>query len=161
MEQKRTAQLLEDALHAVRAAAEDGVVAGGGTALAQIASTLDPIIANSKGDVAEGVKLVKAALMKPLWRIAANAGGDADAIVVKVGGLEAGRGYNAALGEYQDMFKAGVVDPVRVTSVALANAASVATLILTTETLVGDFTEADDPTEGPTRGGGAEKLGRK
>ena len=86
MEQKRTAQLLEDALHAVRAAAEDGVVAGGGTALAQIASTLDPIIANSKGDVAEGVRLVKAALMKPLWRIAANAGGDADAIVVKVGG---------------------------------------------------------------------------
>ncbi len=71
-----------------------------------------------------------------------------------------GTGYNAAVGYFQDMFQAGVVDPVRVTMTALANVASVATLILTTETLVGDFTEAEDPTEGPTRGGGAERLGR-
>ena len=72
--------------------------------------------------------------------------------------LPEGTGYNAAIGRFQDMFAAGVVDPVRVTATALANAASVATLILTTETLVGDFTEAEDPTAGPSRGGGAETL---
>ena len=160
VEQRRTAQLIEDALHAVRAAAEDGVVAGGGAALAHLAPSLESVIADAKTDVAEGVRLVQAALKRPLWRIVTNAGGDADAIVAEASALPEAEGYNAALGYFQDMFKAGVVDPVRVTSTALANAASVATLILTTETLVGDFTETLDPTEGPTRGGGAENLGR-
>ncbi len=159
--QKRTAQLIEDALHAVRAAAEDGVVAGGGAALAHIAPALEAVIANAKTDVAEGARLVQLALKRPLWRIVTNAGGDADAIVAEASRLPEGTGYNAAVGYFQDMFQAGVVDPVRVTTTALANAASVATLILTTETLVGDFAEAEDPTEGPTRGGGAEKLGRQ
>ena len=160
VEQKRTAQLIEDALHAVRAAAEDGVVAGGGAALAHVAPTLEPVIADAKSDVAEGARLVQLALKRPLWRIVTNAGADGDSVVAEASRLPEGTGYNAAIGRFQDMFEAGVVDPLRVTSAALANAASVATLILTTETLVGDFTEAEDPTAGPSRGGGAEKLGR-
>ena len=102
--------------------------------------------------------IVASVLKRPLSRIAANAGADGDSIVAEAIRLPEGTGYNAAIGQFQDMFAAGVVDPVRVTSTALANAASVATLILTTETLVGDFTETEDPTAGPTRGGGAEKL---
>jgi chaperonin GroEL len=160
VEQKRTAQLIEDALHAVRAAAEEGVAPGGGTTLCQLAPELERVIAETQGDVAEGVRIVQAAMSRPLWRIATNAGRDADAIVKEVQRAERGRGYNAAIGKYQNMVEAGIIDPVRVTSLALANAASVATLILTTETLVADFTEEPDPTEGPTRGGGAEKLGR-
>jgi chaperonin GroEL len=160
VEQKRTAQLIEDALHAVRAAAEEGVAPGGGSTLCQLSPALDRLIAQESGDVAEGVRIVQAALSRPLWRIATNAGRDADAIVAQVAKAADGHGYNAATGAFEDMIEAGIVDPVRVTSAAIGNAASVATLILTTETLVADFTEAPDPTEGPTRGGGAEKLGR-
>ncbi|OHV72690.1 molecular chaperone GroEL [Ensifer sp. LCM 4579] len=160
VEQKRTIQLIEDSLHAVRAAVEDGVVAGGGTALAQIAPVLDAVLAKTAGDVAEGVRLVKSVLSRPLWRIVENAGGDPDAVVAKVSSVNGGFGYNAALGEYQNMYEAGIIDPVRVTCTALKNAASVANLILTTETLVGDLAEDEDPTAGPALGGGAEKLGR-
>ncbi|MDK1389440.1 molecular chaperone GroEL [Sinorhizobium sp. 7-81] len=160
VEQKRAIQLIEDSLHAVRAAIEDGVVAGGGTALAQIAPVLDGVLAEAKGDVAEGVRLVHAVLSRPLWRIVENAGGDPEAVVAKVSSVNGGFGYNAALGEYQNMYEAGIIDPVRVTCTALKNAASVAKLILTTETLVGDLAEDEDPTAGPALGGGAEKLGR-
>lgn len=159
-EQKRTIQLIEDSLHAVRAAVEDGIVAGGGTALAQIAPVLDAVLAKASGDVAEGVRLVKSVLSRPLWRIVENAGGDAEAVVARVSSVNGGFGYNAALGEYQNMYEAGIIDPVRVTCTALKNAASVAKLILTTETLVGDLAEDEDPTAGPALGGGAEKLGR-
>ncbi|MBP2236379.1 chaperonin GroEL [Sinorhizobium kostiense] len=160
VEQKRTIQLIEDSLHAVRAAVEDGVVAGGGTALAQVAPVLDAVFAKASGDVAEGVRLVKSVLSRPLWRIVENAGGDPEAVVARVSGVNGGFGYNAALGEYQNMYEAGIIDPVRVTCTALKNAASVAKLILTTETLVGDLAEDEDPTAGPALGGGAEKLGR-
>jgi chaperonin GroEL len=159
VEQKRTAQLIEDALNAVRAAAEGGVVAGGGAALTHLALTLDPVISEAKADVSEGVRIVQQALRRPLWRIATNAGGDGDAIVAEVTRLPESEGYNAAVGSFQDMFKAGIIDPARVTCAALANAASVATLILTTETLVSDFAQEEDPTAGPARGGGSEKLG--
>lgn len=160
VEQKRTIQLIEDSLAAVRAAVEEGVVAGGGSALAQIAPVLDPLLASVQGDVAEGVRLVKSVLTRPLWRIVSNAGGDADTVVERVASVNGGFGYNAALGEYQNMYDAGVIDPVRVTCTALINAASVAKLILTTETLVGDLAEDEDPTAGPALGGGAERLGR-
>jgi chaperonin GroEL len=160
VEQKRTIQLIEDSLHAVRAAAEEGVVAGGGSALAQIAPVLDAVLATVSGDVAEGVKLVQSVLSRPLWRIATNAGGDPDAIIAEVTRVNSGYGYNAAIGKYQNMIEAGIIDPVRVTYTALRNAASVATLILTTETLIGDLEEDEDPTEGPALGGGSEKLGR-
>ncbi|TIM63741.1 MAG: chaperonin GroEL, partial [Mesorhizobium sp.] len=154
VEQKRTIQLIEDSLNAVRAASEEGVVAGGGSALAQIAPLLDKMAADVDGDVAEGVRLVRSVLSRPLWRIAVNAGADPEAVVAEVTRI------NASAGSYQNMFEAGIIDPVRVTYTALANAASVATLILTTETLIGHLAEDEDPTAGPARGGGSEKLGR-
>ncbi|MFO1072463.1 MAG: molecular chaperone GroEL [Geminicoccaceae bacterium] len=160
VEQKRTIQLIEDALHAVRAAAEEGVVAGGGVALAQAAPALEAVLATAEGDVAEGVRLVRGVLSRPLARIALNAGADAEAVVVEVGRVNGGHGFNAATGRFQNMFEAGIVDPVLVTMSALRNAASVATLILTTETLIGDLPEGIDPTAGPALGGGAERLGR-
>ncbi|MBU1827953.1 MAG: chaperonin GroEL, partial [Alphaproteobacteria bacterium] len=159
VEQKRTIQLIEDALCAVRAAAEDGVVAGGGTALAQIAPCLDGV--KAEGDVAKGVELVRSILTQPVRRIASNAGADVDAVAKAVVGGATGHGFNAATGEFGDMYAMGIIDPARVPASALVNAASVAQLILTTETLVGDLAEGEaDPTEGPARGGGAELLGR-
>ncbi len=159
VEQKRTIQLIEDALCAVRAAADDGVVAGGGTALAQIADCLDSL--DALGDVAKGIQLVRSILTTPVRRIARNAGADMEVVSEKVAGGPAGYGYNAATGAYGDMFEAGIIDPARVPASALVNAASVATLILTTETLIGDLEEGEaDPTEGPALGGGAELLGR-
>ena len=160
VEQKRTIQLIEDSLHAVRAAAEEGIVAGGGSALAQSAPVLDAMLKTVSGDVAEGVLLVKSVLTRPLWRIATNAGGDPDVIIEEVTRVNSGHGYNAAKGTFQNMIDAGIIDPVRVTYTALRNAASVAKLILTTETLIGDLAENEDPTAGAALGGGAEKLGR-
>lgn len=159
VEQKRTIQLIEDALCAVRAAAEDGVVAGGGTALAQVAGCLDNL--EAIGDVAKGIQLVRSILTTPVRRIARNAGADMEVVSEKVAGGPMGYGYDAATGAYGDMFEAGIIDPARVPASALVNAASVATLILTTETLIGDLEEGEaDPTEGPALGGGAELLGR-
>lgn len=160
VEQKRTIQLIEDSLAAVRAAVEEGVVAGGGVALAQIGPVVDQAIAEATGDVAEGARLVRAVLSRPLWRIVRNSGGDADQVVAEVSKVNGGFGYNAAVGDFGNMYEAGIIDPVRVTCAALENAASVAKLILTTETLVGDLAEDEDPTAGPALGGGAEKLGR-
>lgn len=159
VEQKRTIQLIEDALCAVRAAAEDGVVAGGGIALAQIAPCLDDLAVS--GDMARGVALVRSILTQPVRRIARNAGADAETVASKVVAAPRDHGYNAATGEFGDMFEAEIIDPARVSASALVNAASVATLILTTETLIGDLQEGEaDPTEGPALGGGAERLGR-
>ncbi|MEY8828412.1 molecular chaperone GroEL [Sedimentitalea sp. XS_ASV28] len=160
VEQKRTIQLIEDALCAVRAAAEDGVVAGGGTALAQIAPCLDDL--DVSGDMARGVALVRSILTQPVRRIARNAGADDDTVCEKVVNAARDHGYDAATGGFGDMFEAGIIDPARVPASALVNAASVATLILTTETLIGDLEEGEaDPTEGPALGGGAELLGRQ
>ncbi|MCV3274263.1 molecular chaperone GroEL [Roseobacter sinensis] len=161
VEQKRKIQLIEDSLSAVKAASEDGVVAGGGTALAQIGSTLEDLVSGNESDVCKGVELVRSVLTRPVERIASNAGADPKAVVASVADGHAGHGYDAASGEFVDMFETGIIDPVRVTASALVNAASVATLILTTETLVGDLEEGEaDPTEGPALGGGAELLGR-
>ena len=160
VEQKRTIQLIEDALNAVRAASDEGVVAGGGSALAQIGPSLDALERKVEGDVRDGVELVRSVLTRPLWRIATNAGQNADEIVAEVSRVNGGFGYDAASGAFVNMFEAGIVDPVRVTVSALKNAASVATLIMTTETLIGDRPEYEDPTSGPALGGGAEKLGR-
>lgn len=159
VEQKRKIQLIEDALCAVRAAAEDGVVAGGGTALAQAAPVLGNL--SAIGDIGKGIDLVRSVLTQPVWRIATNAGADPETVVGKVTGGENGHGYDAATGNFGDMYDAGIIDPARVPASALVNAASVATLILTTETLIGDLDEGEaDPTEGPALGGGAELLGR-
>lgn len=161
VEQKRKIQLIEDSLCAVQAAAEDGVVAGGGTALAQIAHTLEEAVNANRGDVRKGIDLLRSVLTRPLERIALNAGANAEKVVADVSAAPTGQGYDASVGAYSDMFEVGVIDPVRVTTSALVNAASVATLILTTETLIADLAEGEaDPTAGPALGGGAELLGR-
>ena len=161
VEQKRTVQLIDDALNAVRAAAEEGVVSGGGSALIHCAAALDEIASQAEGDVARGIEIVRETLTEPLTRIAHNAGRDPEQIVTEVKETNSGHGYNAATGEFVNMYDAGIIDPVRVTYSALTNAASVATLILTTETLIGDLGEDEDPTAGPALGGGAEHLGRE
>lgn len=160
VEQKRTIQLIDDSLSAVRAAAEEGVVSGGGSALIHSEKALNKISTSSNDDIARGIEIVRQTLCQPLRRIANNAGRDSEKIVAEVQRVNSGNGYNAATGEFVNMYDAGIVDPVRVTYSALTNAASVATLILTTETLIGDLGEDEDPTAGPALGGGSENLGR-
>ena len=161
VEQKRAAQLIDDALNAVRSAIEEGVLIGGGVSYARAAPALDELIAGTEGDVKKGVELVRSILSRPLARLALNAGRDPNEVVKKVAQLGAREGFDALQGTYGDLLEARIVDPLRVSTVALRNAASVATLILTTETLVGDQEEEDDPTAGAALGGGAETLGRK
>lgn len=160
VEQKRRVQLIEDALNAARAAVAEGVVAGGGTALLQLAPMLDRLAdARELGEAARsGVQLVKRVMEVPARRIAINCGLDDDAVITRVRGAPLGTGFDAANGELTDLFAAGVIDPVRVTCTALRNAASVATLILTTQTLIADRPEHEDPTAGPAMGGGGELL---
>jgi chaperonin GroEL len=161
VEQKRTIQLIEDSLNAVRAAQDEGVLVGGGVALARVAPTLAALSKTVAGDIRKGVDLVQSVLTLPLARIAFNAGAEPNEVVGKVAGMTGAHGYNAETGVYEDLMQAGVIDPVRVTCSALVNAGSVARLILTTETLIADLKEDEDPTAGGALGGGAEKLGRK
>jgi chaperonin GroEL len=160
VEQKRTLQLIDDALSATRAAAEEGIVPGGGTALAQCAPVVARVLGNINGDLGEGIRLVREILSRPAAFIARNAGHNPDRVVAELLGSPAGTGFDAASGAFTDMISAGIVDPVRVTYTALQNAASVATLVLTTNTLVADVPDYVDPTAGHALGGGAERLGR-
>lgn len=135
VELKEKKHRLEDAVSATRAAIEEGIVAGGGAALVHAASVLDDNLGLT-GDVATGVSVVRRATVEPLRWIAENAGLEGYVIVNKVQELKVGHGFNAATGEYGDLLKAGVIDPVKVTRSALQNAASIASLLLTTESLV-------------------------
>jgi chaperonin GroEL len=161
VEQKRTIQLIEDSLNAVRAAAEEGVLVGGGVAFVRVAALLDKVAESVIGDARKGVELVRSVLSLPLARIAFNAGAEPNEVVGKVDKMTGDEGYNALSGAYENLMDAGVIDPVRVTCAALMNAGSVATLILTTETLIADLAEDEDPTAARALGGGAENLGRK
>ena len=135
---------IEDAVNATRAALEAGIVAGGGVALFEAAKEL-----NSKnikgvpevGDEAKGVSVIKTVLEKPLRAIAENAGKDSNEVASKVFSLEPGFGFNALTGEYVDMFKEGIIDPLKVVKATLVNAASIASLILTTEAVVAELPE--------------------
>lgn len=122
---------------------------------------LDAVAASVSGDVQVGVDLVRSVLTRPLARIAINAGCDPNSVIAEVIRSGLGHGFDASNGTFRNMIDAGIVDPVRVTCSALGNAASVATLILTTETLIGHAEEYVDPTAGPALGGGAERLGRQ
>ncbi len=135
VELKERKHRIEDAIAATRAAIEEGIVAGGGSAFVHAASVLDGDLGLS-GDEATGVAVVRTGLVEPLRWIAANAGAEGYVVVAKVRELQANHGLNAATGEYGDLVKAGVVDPVKVTKAALANAASVAGLVLTTQSAV-------------------------
>ena len=134
VELKETQHRVEDSLSATRAAIEEGIVAGGGTALLQAASVVDSL--SLDGDAAVGRDIVRRALGEPLRWIAVNAGFDGDAVVAKVADLPLGQGFDAMTGEYGDLVARGVIDPVKVTRSALQSAASIAALLLTTETLV-------------------------
>ncbi|MEX1178087.1 MAG: TCP-1/cpn60 chaperonin family protein, partial [Nitriliruptor sp.] len=131
----------EDALSATRAAVEEGIVAGGGTALLQAEAGLDKL--DLDGDEATGVRIIHKALSAPLYWIASNAGLEGSVVVEKVRAMEPGTGLNALTGEYEDLIKAGVIDPSKVTRSALQNAASIAGLLLTTEALIADKPEPE------------------
>ena len=143
---------IEDALNATRAAVEEGIVAGGGTTFIDIIPALNTLEAT--GDVQTGINLVKRAVEEPLRQIAYNAGLEGSVVVEKVKNTEAGVGFNALTEEYIDMVKAGIVDPAKVTRSALQNAASIASLVLTTETIVADKVEENATTPAmPPMGG--------
>ncbi len=134
---------IEDALNATRAAVEEGIVAGGGTTFIDILPALDNI--KAEGDVQTGINIVKRAIEEPVRQIANNAGLEGSVVVEKVKNAGKGIGFNALTDEYMDMIAAGIVDPAKVTRSALQNAASIAAMVLTTETLVADKPEKADP----------------
>ncbi|WP_292981207.1 chaperonin GroEL [Mycobacterium sp.] len=151
VELKERKHRIEDAVRNAKAAVEEGIVAGGGVALLQSAPALDDL--KLTGDEATGANIVRVALSAPLKQIAFNGGLEPGVVAEKVTNSPAGTGLNAATGEYEDLLKAGVADPVKVTRSALQNAASIAALFLTTEAVVADKPEkaaapAGDPTGG-------------
>jgi chaperonin GroEL len=144
VELKERKHRIEDAIAATRAAIEEGIIAGGGAALIHAESALDGDLGRS-GDEATGVRLVRAALCQPLHWIAANSGEEGGVVVARVRELPASHGLDAETGTYGDLLSAGIVDPVKVAKAALANAASVAAMLLTTQSLVAD--KPADPDE--------------
>jgi chaperonin GroEL len=158
-EQKRRHQMAEDSLNAVRAAIESGVVAGGGTALAHVATELDSLVDISPEGSQDGIRAVQAALRQPLICIARNCGMKTDRVLEQLAGTEYGFGLNARTGYFGDLIAQDILDPLKVTSSALENALSVAKLVLGAQTLIADKPEMIDPTSGPARGGGAERYG--
>ena len=143
---------VEDAVSAAKAAVEEGIVPGGGSALVQIRKALEPLRKSLSGDEALGVDVFADALSAPLFWIAANAGEDGAVVVNKVAELPAGHGFNAATLTYGDLVADGVIDPVKVTRSAVVNAASVARMILTTETAIVDKPAEADGHEGHGHG---------
>ena len=133
-EMKEKKARIEDALHATRAAIEEGILPGGGVALLRASKKLDKVEAD--GDTSVGIQIVKRALACPLDQIAENAGIEGAIVVDKVAGLKGSEGFNALTLEYTDLVKAGIIDPTKVVRTALANAASVATLLLTTDAVI-------------------------
>jgi chaperonin GroEL len=144
VELKEKKHRVEDAVSATRAAIDEGIVSGGGTALVQAAKGLSGDLGKT-GDEATGVSVVAKAAVEPLRWIAENAGEQGYVVVSKVGELPVGQGLNAATGVYEDLIAAGVIDPVKVTKSALTNAASIAGMLLTTEALVVDKPEEEEP----------------
>ena len=152
VEMKDKKYRIEDALNATRAAVEEGIVAGGGTTFIDIIGALDAI--EAEGDEKVGVNIVKRAIEEPVRQIASNAGLEGSVVVENVKKAEDGVGFNALKNEYVDMIAAGIVDPAKVTRSALQNAASIASMVLTTETLVADKPkeEAAAPAAAPGMG---------
>ena len=143
VEMKDKKYRIEDALNATRAAVEEGIVAGGGTTFIDILSALDKV--QAEGDEKVGVNIVRRAIEEPVRQIANNAGLEGSVVVENVKKAADGVGFNAMKNEYVDMIKAGIVDPAKVTRSALQNAASIASMVLTTETLIADKPEKEAP----------------
>jgi len=152
VEMKEKKDRVDDALHATRAAVEEGIVAGGGVALIRARNVLDKIKA-SNDDELTGIQIISRALEAPVRTIVANAGGEGSVVVAKIIEGKDGFGYDAKSEQYVDLFDAGIIDPKKVTRVALENAASVAGMILTTECALVDIKE-DTPAAPPMGGGG-------
>jgi chaperonin GroEL len=150
-EMKEKKARVEDALHATRAAVEEGIVPGGGVAFIRTQSALDAV--KLEGDEAVGLEIVRRAVESPLRQLANNAGQEGALIVQEVKKRKGNEGYNVATGEYTDLVKAGVVDPTKVTRTALQNAASISGLLLTTEALVTELPEKEKAAGGPPGGG--------
>jgi chaperonin GroEL len=151
VEMKEKKDRVDDALHATRAAVEEGIVAGGGVALLRAKSVLTSLKADN-ADEATGIQIVSRAVESPLRTIVENAGLEGSVVVAKVAEGKGDFGYNAKTDEYVDMLKAGIIDPKKVTRVALENAASVAGMILTTECALIDIKE--ESPAGHSHGGG-------
>jgi chaperonin GroEL len=145
---------IEDALNATRAAVEEGIVAGGGTTLLQLAEGLADLSAASSGDERTGVEIVRRALAAPLQQIAANAGADGAVVAAEI--LRRGQGFNALNGSYEDLLVAGIIDAAKVTRLALQDAVSVAAMLITTEAVIADKPEPPAPAAG---GGGMGGMG--
>ena len=152
-EMKEKKARVEDALHATRAAVEEGVVAGGGVAYLRTQKALDSI--KLEGDEAVGAQIVRRALEFPTRQLADNAGQEGALIVQEVKKRSGNEGFNVATGKYEDLVKAGVVDPTKVVRTALQNAASIAALMLTTEALVTEMPEKEKPASGGAGGMGS------
>jgi chaperonin GroEL len=158
VEMKEKKARVEDALHATRAAVEEGIVAGGGVAYLRARSNLK----NLKGDNADqdaGIKIVLRALEEPMRQIVNNAGDEPSVVVNKVVEGKGNYGFNAQTGEYGDLVEMGVVDPTKVTRFALQNAASVASLMLTTDAMIAELPKDDKPSMGGGGGGGMGGMG--
>jgi chaperonin GroEL len=147
-EMKEKKARVEDALHATRAAVEEGIVPGGGVALLRCASVLDDVETVNDEQIA-GLNILRRAIETPLRFIAENAGIEGSIVVDKVKNQKGANGFNAATETYEDLIKAGVIDPAKVVRISLQNAASVAGLLLTTEAMI-----ADKPEKGGGGGGG-------
>ncbi|PID24874.1 chaperonin GroEL [Sporosarcina sp. P7] len=143
---------IEDALNSTRAAVEEGIVSGGGTALVNVYKQVEALLEGTEGDVSTGIKIVLRALEEPVRQIATNAGLEGSIVVDRLKREEVGIGFNAAEGTWVNMVEAGIVDPTKVTRSALQNAASVAAMFLTTEAVVADLPE-------PAGGGGMPDMG--
>ena len=154
IEMKEKKLRIEDALAATKAAVEEGIVAGGGTALMNAIPDVETAIANAEGDEKTGMAIVLKVLEEPVRQIAANAGLEGSIIVEKIKESDKlGYGFNALTEEYVDMLSAGIIDPAKVTRSALQNAASVASMVLTTESLVADIKEPAPAAPAPDMGG--------
>jgi chaperonin GroEL len=155
-EMKEKKMRVEDALHATRAAVEEGIVSGGGVALIRTAKAVDTLTATLEGDEKLGAQIVRRAIESPLKQLCFNAGVEGAVVVQQVISSKGNQGYNVATGNFEDLVKAGVVDPTKVTRTALQNAASIAGLLLTTEAIITDLPEKKEaaPAHGHGHGGG-------
>ena len=153
VEMKEKKDRVDDALHATRAAVQEGIVAGGGTAFLRAISSLESLSLEND-DQNTGILIVKTALESPIRTIVENSGGEGSVVIQKVKEGKGDYGYNAATDKYESMFKAGIIDPTKVTRLALENAASIAGLLITTECVVVDEPEKEAPAAPPMPPGG-------
>ena len=152
VEMKEKKLRIEDALNATRAAVEEGIVAGGGTVFVNAIPAVEKLISKTEGDERTGVRIIAKALEEPVRQIAANAGIDGSIVLDKIkNSRRTGYGFDALSNKYCDMIKAGIVDPAKVTRSALENAASIASMVLTTESIVA---EKKEPAAAPAMPGG-------